>query len=201
MSHNKTSFKEILARIFLRLIPFRILSRLIRFLSRWENEAWKNWIIKKFARRYQINTKEAVSRNLKHYPSFNHFFTREIKPELRPVTEIENGIASPVDGLITQIGKISDGNLIQAKGRQFNVSALLAGESKTAEQFRQGFFATLRLMPEDYHRIHMPLNATLMETVHVPGQLFSIGNDNGDKIPGIVAKNERVICVFSTKSG
>ena len=201
MSIKKTPVKEILCTLLLRFFSFHLLSRLISFLSRWENKAWKNLIIKKFGRRYRINTKEAVSRNLNHYPSFNHFFTRELKPGMRPITEIENGIASPADGIITQMGEISEGEIIQAKGQQFTVSALLGGDNKRAASFNQGFFTTIHLTPKDYHRIHMPLEGTLHETVHIPGNLLYAYKSNLEKVPEIYAKNERVICFFYTDTG
>lgn len=201
MSIKNTSIKQLLITLFHYILSHRLSSRFLKFLSHWENEAWKNLIIKKFARHYKINTKEAVSRDLRNYPSFNHFFTRQLKPEARPITELEKGVASPVDGTVSQVGAISDGEIFLAKGKKFTVTALLGGDVKRADSFRNGVFTTIYLSPKDYHRIHMPLAGSIEEAVYIPGRLFLINDATIDKVSGLFAKNERVVNIFNTEAG
>ncbi|MGR9114843.1 MAG: archaetidylserine decarboxylase [Gammaproteobacteria bacterium] len=201
MSLNKVQLKESFITFSQYLLPHHLLSRLIGFLCHWENKAWKDYMIKRFGKFYKVNTKEAVSRNLRHYSSFNHFYIRQLKSGARPITKLQNGVASPVDGTVSQAGTIMEGELFQAKGKKFTIAALLGGDSKHANVFDGGIFTTIILSPGDYHRIHMPLDGTLKETVYIPGRLFSINHITVNGIPEIYARNERVVSVFETASG
>lgn len=201
MSIKNASIKELSIILLQHILPHHIPSRCLGVLSRCENKAWKNLIIKKFAKFYKVDTKEAVSRDLKNYPSFNHFFTRQLKPDLRPITDLKKGIACPVDGTVSQAGNIADGEIFLAKGKKFTVNALLGGDSKRADLFRNGSFTTIYLQPRDYHRIHMPLDGTVEKTVYIPGRLFIANKSTENAVPDFYAKNERVVNIFNTEAG
>lgn len=201
MLNKKLSFKELIKIAPQYLYPHHLTSRLVGWLSRHENEAVKNRLIRRFGKRYRTDTKEAVSRNLNRYPNLNAFYTRALKQGVRPVTKLENGIACPADGIVSQAGQICSGEIIQAKGSTFSVSALLGGESPHAEAYEKGVYATIVLSPGDYHRVHMPFNATLLETAHIPGRLFSINPRTQELIDGLYAKNERVVSFFDSEAG
>lgn len=158
-------------------------------------------MIRRFGKRYKINTKEAVSRNLKDYPHFNSFYTRRLKASARPITDVDDGIACPVDGVVIQAGVIRDGEIIQAKGKNFTVSSLLGDEGQSVDSFSKGFFTTIYLSPKDYHRVHMPINGTLGETVHIPGRLFNICPSLLNRLPDLYARNERLVSYFDTDIG
>jgi phosphatidylserine decarboxylase len=197
---KNTFIKELFITLLQYIFSHHIPSRVFGFLSRCENKTWKNLIIKKFGKYYDVNTKEAVSRDLNNYPSFNHFFTRQLKPGARPITAVENGIACPVDGTVSKVGIISEGEILLAKGKKFTVTELLGGDSERANLFSNGIFTTIYLSPKDYHRVHMPLDGTIEETVYIPGRLFLIGNSTV-MAPGVYAKNERVVNIFNTEAG
>ncbi len=201
MPMKNISTKELLIALLQYILPLHLLSRLLGFLSRYENEVWKNLIIKQFGKFYNVNTKEAVSRDLKNYPSFNHFFTRQLKPEVRPITAIENGVACPADGTVSQSGNITEGEIFLAKGKTFTVTALLGGENNLADIFRNGVFTTIYLSPKDYHRIHMPLDGTMKQSLYIPGRLFVINRTAVNLDHELYAKNERVVSIFDTKAG
>ncbi|MGR9051862.1 MAG: archaetidylserine decarboxylase [Gammaproteobacteria bacterium] len=202
MSEEKLSFKDLIKISPQYLYPHHIVSDFLGFLSRIENEAWKNLLIKRFCKRFKVDTKEAISRNLKRYPHFNAFYTRELKPEVRPVTDLERGVACPVDAVVSQVGNITDGEIVQAKGRKFTVRDVL-GQSQYAGPFiyNAGAFITLILPPGGYRRIHMPFDGTLQETVHIPGRLFNTESATLNAISDVYAKNERVVNFFDTKIG
>lgn len=178
----------------------RLTARLLHFLAYCEHDKLKNILIRRFGKHYKINTKEAFSRNLNQYPHFNSFYTRRLKIDARQITNVDNGIACPVDGIVTQAGVIKDGEIIQAKGQSYTVSALLGGDH-LAGLFEEGVFATLYIPPKDYHRVHMPFNGTLTESVHVPGRLFNITVPMLERLPNVYAKNERLISCFDTEIG
>lgn len=142
---------------------------------------------------------EAANPDINSYKTFNDFFTRALKPGAR--TFAESRFICPVDGAISQFGKIKDGQIFQAKGHQYSTLALLGGNAELAEQFSHGSFATLYLSPKDYHRIHMPCDGRLKSMTYVPGDLFSVNPATAQGIPGLFARNERVICEFDSKSG
>ena len=141
----------------------------------------------------------ADSQDIRDYSSFNQFFTRALKPAARPLSEAQ--IISPVDAQISQIGQIDNGSLLQAKGRDFELTELVGGPNKMVNLFQQGLFATLYLSPKDYHRIHMPATGQLTDMVYVPGRLFSVNQRTSRVVPNLFARNERVICLFETEFG
>ena len=143
----------------------------------------------------------AVNEDASSYPTFNQFFTRALKPEVRPVCSKSDSIISPVDGAVSQIGNIEGDAIFQAKGHHYTLSQLLAGQNEWCQKFHNGSFATLYLSPRDYHRIHMPCAGTLKQMSYVPGKLFSVSPLTARKIPGVFARNERVLCFFDTEFG
>ncbi|PHS33612.1 MAG: phosphatidylserine decarboxylase [Methylophaga sp.] len=151
--------------------------------------------------RYKVNINEAAETNLSTYSSFNTFFTRALREGIRPIADGDNIMTSPVDGAISQIGKIDAGRIIQAKGRNYSVVELLGGDATLAAQFEQGQFATIYLSPKDYHRIHMPLTGTLNMMRYIPGKLFSVNPRTARAVPKLFARNERVVTVFETEQG
>lgn len=182
--------------------PQLTISRLAGRLA--DNEsvpALKNRVVNWFIGRYGVDMSEAVESDPAAYPSFNAFFTRALKPGLRPVDPRDSALVSPVDGAISQLGHISDGRVFQAKGQSFSLNELLGGEQERAEPFENGEFATIYLAPRDYHRIHMPLAGTLREMVYVPGKLFSVNPTTAENVPNLFARNERVACIFDTEAG
>ena len=156
-------------------------------------------IIRRFIRRYQVNMAEAAEPDAASYASFNEFFTRALKNEARPLTPAR--FICPVDGAISQFGAIAQDQIFQAKGHSYSTSALLAGQDNLAQAFQDGHFATLYLAPKDYHRVHMPCAGSLKRMIHVPGELFSVNPVTARGVPGLFARNERVVCLFDTDHG
>jgi phosphatidylserine decarboxylase len=142
---------------------------------------------------------EALDSDIASYPSFNEFFTRALKPGARPIAQAD--LVSPVDGAISQFGAIEGDQIFQAKGHRYSTTALVGGDAALAAQFAQGSFATLYLSPKDYHRIHMPCDGRLLRMIHVPGDLFSVNPTTARGVPGLFARNERVVCIFETARG
>lgn len=180
-------------------LPQHALSRIVHRLTRSENPAFKDWLIRGLARRFAIDMSSALQPDLSAYPSFNAFFTRALREDARPLASA--GAVCPVDGSVSQCGSIQDGRIFQAKGRSFSTYELMGGESDLAQLFDAGSFATLYLSPRDYHRIHMPLAGTLHQMVHVPGRLFSVNPPTTRAVPRLFARNERVVTVFETEIG
>ena len=152
-----------------------------------------------FVGRYGVNMAEAAEPNIAAYPSFNAFFTRALRADARPLAAAD--FVCPVDGAISQLGAIDKDRIFQAKGHDYTCTALLGGDSAAAAQFQDGSFATVYLSPRDYHRIHMPCDGTLQRMVYVPGDLFSVNPTTAHGVPGLFARNERVVCHFSTPHG
>ncbi|MDX1458419.1 MAG: archaetidylserine decarboxylase [Marinobacter sp.] len=163
--------------------------------------ALKNKVVNWFIGRYGVDMSEALESDPSAYPSFNAFFTRELKPGLRPVDPDTKILTSPVDGTISQLGQINDGRVFQAKGQSFSLNELLGGDEERAAPFEGGEFATIYLAPKDYHRIHMPLPGTLREMVYIPGRLFSVNPVTAENVPNLFARNERVAAIFDTEFG
>ncbi len=159
----------------------------------------KNRLIRNFIKDYDVNMSEALNESVESYACFNDFFIRHLKPECRPISNA--GIVSPVDGAVSEIGDITAGKLLQAKGRHYSVKELLASDDALSSQFENGRFATLYLSPKDYHRVHMPIQATLKEMVYVPGKLFSVQPTTARVIPHLFARNERLVVFFDTPAG
>ncbi len=192
------------ARLFValqHLLPQLWLSERMYRLARIQWRPLKALLIRTFARLYRIDMGEALEPDLTAYAHFNAFFTRALKPDARPLDPDPQAILCPVDGAISQLGTITEGRLIQAKGRDYSVQDLLGLEEKELHPFDGGHFATIYLSPNDYHRIHMPLTGQLNQMTHVPGQLFSVNATTAERVPGLFARNERVICRFDTEAG
>ncbi|MEI7761926.1 MAG: archaetidylserine decarboxylase [Comamonadaceae bacterium] len=156
-------------------------------------------LIKWFVQRYQVNMSEAADSNVASYVSFNDFFTRALKDGARPLASAE--LICPVDGAISQFGTIRGQQIFQAKGHDYSSTALLGGDAALAERFDDGSFATLYLSPKDYHRIHMPCSGRLQRMIYVPGELFSVNPTTARAVPGLFARNERVVCIFESANG
>jgi phosphatidylserine decarboxylase len=155
--------------------------------------------IRRFVARYGVNMAEAEQPDITAYPTFNQFFTRALKPGARPLADAH--LICPVDGAISQFGKIAGDQIFQAKGHSFSTTALVGGDAKLASLFQDGQFANLYLSPKDYHRIHMPADGVLTRMIHVPGELFSVNPLTARAVPGLFARNERVVCVFEGTDG
>jgi phosphatidylserine decarboxylase len=183
------------------LLPQHTLSKWMSLLTHSKTVWLKNLFIKQIIKHYGVNMDEARVQDINAFSSFNEFFTRELKPEARPLSTEKNAIVSPADGVVSQAGNITAGDIFQAKGKSFTVTDLLGGSEQRAAPFNDGIFSTIYLSPKDYHRLHMPLTGTLKEMVHVPGRLFSVNAATTETVPGLFARNERVCCVFDTEAG
>ena len=156
-------------------------------------------VIRWFVGRYNVNMAEAANPDIASYTSFNDFFTRALKPGARPLAQAD--LICPVDGAISQFGPIAKDQVFQAKGHTYSTTALVGGDAAAAARFDNGHFATLYLSPRDYHRIHMPCAGELTRMVHVPGDLFSVNPTTARGVPGLFARNERVVCFFESAQG
>ena len=183
------------------LLPQHFLSSLIHRFMRIKHPGFKNFQINQFIKLFKVNMSEAEQGNSADFLDFNHFFTRQLKADVRVDKTRDNELCSPVDGAISELGDIVDEQLIQAKGHYFGLNELLAGDQLLTDTFRSGKFATIYLSPRDYHRIHMPIDGSLQEMLHVPGQLFGVNNASVKTIPRLFARNERVISIFDTPAG
>lgn len=181
--------------------PQRELSYFAGWLAQSQIPWLKNYLIRYFLHRNQVNMGAAIIENPYDYPSFNSFFTRKLKPEARPIVQDPKHIASPADGFVSQIGKIDKDKIFQAKGFDFTLKNLLGGSEKRAKLFENGSFATFYLSPTDYHRVHMPLTGRLRETVFIPGRLFSVNQKTTTNVPNLFARNERLVCIYDTDIG
>jgi phosphatidylserine decarboxylase len=156
-------------------------------------------LIRWFVRRYGVDMSEAANPDPAAYATFNDFFTRALKAGARPIADAD--LVCPVDGAISQFGDIEHDQIVQAKGHRYSAVALLGGDAELAARFEHGLFATLYLSPRDYHRIHMPCDGSLLRMTHVPGELFSVNPVTARGVPGLFARNERVVCVFEHVRG
>jgi phosphatidylserine decarboxylase len=182
------------------LLPHRLLSHIARWLAYSRCKPWKNWLIRLAVAKFQINVGEAADPELEHYPSFNAFFTRALKPGARLADPDPDTLLMPADGRMSQCGRIETGRIFQAKGQSFSAAELL-GDTAAALPYVDGWFANIYLSPRDYHRVHMPWSGTLVETLHVPGRLFSVAPWAVRAIPRLFARNERLVCHFETDLG
>ena len=153
-------------------------------------------LIRWFVGKYQVNMDEAANPDVASYASFNEFFTRPLRPGARPLADAD--FVCPVDGAISQLGEIDDHHIFQAKGHRFTTTELIGGDAALAAHFQHGSFANLYLSPKDYHRLHMPCDGRLKRMIYVPGALFSVNPTTARGIPGLFARNERVVCVFES---
>lgn len=182
-------------------MPQQGLSRFAGLLANSQIPWLKNRLIRYFVNRHAVNMQEAQESNPYHYTSFNAFFTRALHTHTRPIADQLTDFVSPADGAISQLGKIESGRLIQAKGHDFDVTALLGGEENSEASFMKGSFITIYLAPHDYHRVHMPIDGYLSKMIYVPGKLFSVNTRTANAIPSLFARNERVIALFNTSVG
>ncbi len=189
-----------LAVLFQYLVPQKTLSAIVRWATRRTFAPWKNFLIRRIVRSYNVNMDEAAETDLSAYPHFNAFFTRALKPGARPQASAPDAILCPADGRVSQAGRITAGRLMQAKGRDYTAAELLA-DPDAAAVYADGSFATIYLSPRDYHRLHMPLAGELLETVHVPGRLFSVAPFAVEGIDRVFARNERLVCHFRGENG
>lgn len=183
------------------MMPKHALSRLVgKFAA-----AQAGWLttkaIRAFIKAYGINMAEAKLKNAEDFKTFNDFFTRALEDGARPIDPDSTTLCYPVDGAISQQGDIVDGQLIQAKGFNYSLTSLLGGDDRTAAPFQGGKFSCIYLAPKDYHRIHMPMAATLREMIYVPGELFSVNPLTANNVPDLFARNERVVATFDTEHG
>jgi phosphatidylserine decarboxylase len=183
------------------LLPQHALSRLVGALAGSRIGFLRRALIGAFLRNYPVVLAEAARTDPADYDSFNDFFTRRLRPDARPPDPDPRAVLCPVDGLVSQSGRIEDGALLQAKGIRYSASALLGGDATTAAEFNGGEFATLYLAPHNYHRIHMPSAGTLRFANFVPGDLFSVNAATAAAVPSLFARNERIACVFDTAHG
>lgn len=182
-------------------LPTRALSSGMHWLTRIRTPWFKNAFIRVFMRLFNISLDEASISAPERFESFNAFFTRGLRNGARPIDPQMDAFVSPVDGTVSQFGDITDGALIQAKGHSYSAETLLAGRADWAAEFADGQFITIYLAPYNYHRIHMPLQGTLREWAYVPGRLFSVNHATARALPGVFARNERVVAIFDTELG
>ena len=181
------------------LLPKQALTRFAGFVASRERGWVTTEIIRRFVAKYRVNMDEALQPDIASYRTFNDFFTRALKPGVRPLATAD--LVCPVDGAISQFGAIAHDQLIQAKGHTYSTTALVGGDAALAAQYDHGHFATIYLSPKDYHRIHMPAGGRLTRMIHVPGDLFSVNPVTARGVPGLFARNERVVCVFESAQG
>ncbi len=181
-------------------LPHHLLSRLMQRATRLRWRWFKDLVIARFIAHFGVDLADAVESDRHAYPHFNAFFTRALVPGARPLARAPEALASPVDGTVSELGRIEQGQLLQAKGHRFSVGALLGSEA-AADAFEGGSFVTLYLSPRDYHRIHMPRAGRLQSMTHIGGRLFSVNPATTRAVPGLFARNERVACLFQTDAG
>lgn len=183
------------------ILPHHLLSRVIGWFAGCRLAVLKNLIIRVFIRIYGVDMSEAEHSNIGNYASFNHFFTRALQDDARPVNSTPGGIICPVDGFISAAGVIEHRQIFQAKGRNYSLHSLLGGDEVMTGLFENGQFLTAYLSPRDYHRIHMPETGTLETMTFIPGRLFSVNPTTCEGIDNLFARNERVVCLFNTQIG
>jgi phosphatidylserine decarboxylase len=188
-----------LAVLLQYLIPKQALTMLAGRIASARAGPWTTRLIEWFVKRYNVNMAEAENSDVASYASFNEFFTRALMPGVRPLAPAD--LICPVDGAISQFGPMQRDQIYQAKGHQYSSTALVGGDATLAAQFDDGYFATLYLSPRDYHRIHMPCDGRLTRMIYVPGDLFSVNPTTARGVPGLFARNERVVCVFESARG
>lgn len=192
------SFLDYLKSGSLYFLPHHAVSRVVFKLTRVKSSLVPK-AITSFSKMFDVNLNDAINPDPNSYSTFNEFFTRQLKPELRPLAPSK--IVSPVDGTISQFGEIVDSSLVQAKGVTYTLDSLLGGNEERTKLYENGQFITIYLSPRDYHRIHMPCSGKLTEQTHIPGRLFSVAKHTVKTVKGIFARNERVIAAFETEHG
>lgn len=182
-------------------LPQHLLSRLAGRFAAANAGKLTTAAIRWFIRQYQINMAEAQQEEPAVYATFNQFFTRPLKPGMRPIDDTPTSLVFPADGAISQFGAIQHGRLLQAKNHNYTAASLLGGDPAKAQSYNNGSFITIYLSPSDYHRVHMPVTGTLTEMLYVPGKLFSVNPLTAEHVPDLFAINERVVCHFETEFG
>ena len=182
------------------VMPHHAVSRVVYFITRLRGPQVVP-MIEWFVKKYGVDMDEAAESEIAYYQTFNEFFTRPLKDNIRPIAPGDNTLACPCDGTVSQAGPVRAGAILQAKGRGYSVLELLGGDKTMAAQFADGCFATIYLAPRDYHRLHMPLAANMIRMIHVPGRLFSVAEWTVEEIPRLFARNERLACYFETDAG
>ncbi len=203
-SQNTSSKNTLIERIKVALqyaMPKHAISRLVGKLAAAKMGWLTTKLIEMFIKNYGINMSEAKLKKASDFETFNDFFTRELEEGARTIDQDSSNLCYPVDGAISQQGDIVEGKLIQAKGFDYSLTSLLGGDARTAAPFQQGKFSCIYLSPKDYHRIHMPMAATLREMIYVPGELFSVNPLTANNVPDLFARNERVVTIFDTEHG
>ena len=181
------------------LLPKQALTHFAGFVASRERGWVTTAIIRRFVAKYRVNMDEALDSDIGAYLTFNDFFTRALKPGARPLARA--ALVCPVDGAISQFGDIEKDQIFQAKGHHYSTTALVGGDAALAAHYQDGSFATIYLSPRDYHRIHMPSGGRLTRMIYVPGELFSVNPVTARGVPGLFARNERVVCVFESVRG
>jgi len=181
------------------LLPKQALTSFAGWVAGKERGGVTTGIVRRFVAKYGVNMAEAAEPDIAKYASFNDFFTRALKPGARPIADAS--LVCPVDGAISQFGAIEGDQIFQAKGHRYSTTALVGGDAQLAATYANGSFATIYLSPRDYHRIHMPCDGRLVRMIHVPGELFSVNPTTARGVPGLFARNERVVCVFESARG
>ena len=186
---------------FQSLMPQRAINWLAGFLANHQNVWLKNHLIRYFVNKYPVDLADAENSDPFSYRSFNHFFTRALRPETRPIDPNPKAIVSPVDGAVSMVAEIEQQQLIQAKGQHYRLSDLLAGDMEMTAALEGGSFLTAYLAPKDYHRVHMPIAGDLVKMIYVPGKLFSVNPRTCREVPSLFARNERLIAYYETSAG
>ncbi|WP_448218859.1 archaetidylserine decarboxylase [Endozoicomonas sp. 2B-B] len=182
-------------------LPHHLISRAVYCFVESTCPRFKNALIRRIIKQYDVDMSEADRETPEEYLHFNDFFTRSLKSGVRPLPEDESLIVSPADGEVSQLGDIENGRIFQAKGHDYSLIELLGGDSDLGQEFMGGKFATIYLSPRDYHRVHSPFGGTLRKMIHVPGRLFSVNQGTVENIPNLFARNERVVAIFDTERG
>ncbi len=192
--------KEQLFILLQKIVPQHLISRIVGCFAECRNPIIKNQFISWFIAKYNVDMSLAEIQDPTEFVNFNAFFTRALKPGARPIDQTSD-LVFPADGAISQLGDISNGKVFQAKGKDFSLSAILGGDPRLVEKFANGRFATIYLSPRDYHRVHMPITGTLIETIYIPGDLYSVNQSTAENIDELFARNERLVVIFDTQVG
>ncbi len=182
------------------VLPQHALSRFAGWFASSERPWLRDRLIQRFAEAYNVDMDQA-ERPLGEYRSFNDFFTRALKPGMRPLADARSQVLCPADGAVSQLGRIENGRIFQAKGQSYTAAELLGGDTDLAEKFEGGSFITIYLSPSDYHRVHMPVDGTLRQTAYIPGDLFSVNTVTAENVDRLFSRNERLSSVFDTPVG
>lgn len=198
---EKMSYWQRIKIAFQYVMPQLYLTQIAGWFAKQQWGVVTHFVIKLFAKKYNVDMSEAAKPNFNDYASFNEFFIRQLAENARPINQNPTALCLPADGHISQMGHIDNDLLLQAKGHYFSLSDLLAGDETLTNQFKNGEFVTTYLSPRDYHRVHIPCDAILRKMIYVPGDLFSVNPFLAEHVPNLFARNERVICVFDTEFG